>query len=96
MVGVGKETDDNYVVRSSPLFTVLIAESERSVPLWVLLFDLTGNHLQVVLLAPEMLTSMRSVKGIFGDSSRWFRRRSYLILPVGGEGVPTPLLRRKM
>ena len=36
---------------------------------YVPLFDLTGNHVQVVLLGPEMLTSMRLVKGLFGDLS---------------------------
>ena len=38
--------------------------------LWVPLFDLAGNHVQVVLLAPDMLTSMRLVMGTLLDLYR--------------------------
>ena len=62
--------------------------------LWGPLFDLTGNYVQGVSLVPEMLTSMRLVIETLGDSSREVGRRSYLILPVRGEGISTPLLRR--
>ena len=70
MVGVGEETDENLVVQSLSRFAGVIAASERSVPMWGPMFDLTGNHVQVVLLVPEMLTSMRLLKGSFGYSSR--------------------------
>ena len=52
------------------VFSGVIVESEQSVPLWGPLFDLMGNHVQGVLLAPEMLTLMRLVSGTLGDSSR--------------------------
>ena len=67
---VGEETNENLVMQSLSRFVVGIAASERSVPRWVPLFDLTGNHVQVVLLEPNMLTSMRLLKKLFGDSSR--------------------------
>ena len=57
-------------MRSSLRFSGFIDASERSVPRWDPLFDFTGNHVQGVLLAPEMLTSVRRVKGLFGNSSR--------------------------
>ena len=67
---------------------------DLSVTLWNPLFDLTENYVQGVSLAPEMLTSMRLVTGTLGDSSRGVGQRLCLILPVRGEGVSTPLLRR--
>ena len=67
---VGEETNENLFVRSSSRFVVGIAASERSVPRSVPLCDSTGNHMQVVLYEPEMLTSMRLVKVFFGDSYR--------------------------
>ena len=63
-------------------------------PLWGPLFDLKEKYVQGVSLVPEMLTSMRLVMGMLGDLSHGVGRRSYLILPVRGEGISTPLLRR--
>ena len=68
MVDVGEETNENVVGQLSSLFSGGIVVSEQSVPRWGPLFDLTGNHVQVVLYALEMLTSMRLVKGLFGGS----------------------------
>ena len=56
-------------MQSSLRFAGVIAASEQSVPRWGPLFNFTGNHVQVVLLATEMLTLMRLVKGLFGESS---------------------------
>ena len=56
-------------MRSSLRFYGVIVASEQSVTLWSPLFDLMGNHVQVVLLAPDMLTSMMLVKGLYGDLS---------------------------
>ena len=56
--------------KSSLRFAGVIVASERSMPLWGPLFDLTGNHVQGVLLAPEILTSMRLVTGTLEYLSR--------------------------
>ena len=50
--------------------------------------------MQGVSLVMERLTSIRLVTGTLGNSSRGVGKRLYLILPVWGEGVSTPLLRR--
>ena len=49
MFEVVEETNENLVVQSSSHFVVGIAASERSVPRWGPLFNLTWNHVQVVL-----------------------------------------------
>ena len=49
MVEVGEETDENLFVRSSLRYDGVITASERSVPRWGQLFNLTGDHVQVVL-----------------------------------------------
>ena len=67
---MGDETDDKRFVQSSSRFSGAIVASEQSVPLWGPLFDLTGNHVHGVPLAPDMLTLMRLVTGTLGDSSR--------------------------
>ena len=48
MVEVGEETNNTLVVQSSSRFNGGISASEQSVPRWGPLFDLTGNHVQVV------------------------------------------------
>ena len=64
---MGEETDGSLVVQSSSRFDGVIVASEKSVSLWVPLFDLTGNHVRGVLLAPKMLKLMRIVTGTLGD-----------------------------
>ena len=49
-------------MRSLSRFSGVIAGSERLVPLCGTLFDLTGNHVQVVLFLLEIITLMRLVK----------------------------------
>ena len=56
-------------MQSSLRFSGVIDASYQSVPLCVLLFDLTEKHVQGVSLAPEMLTSTRIVTGTLEDSS---------------------------
>ena len=70
MVGVGEETDTNLLVRSLSRLAGVIAVSEKSVPLWGPLFDLTWNYVPGELLLLEMLTFMTLVKVTLGGSSR--------------------------
>ena len=92
VIGLDEEMNKNWVARSSSRFYGVIFASEISVPLWGPLFDLKGNHVWGVLLAPEILTYMRLVSETLEDSSCWVWRRLYLILLVRSVGVYTPLL----
>ena len=66
-----------------------------SVPLWVTLFDLTGNYVLGMFLVLDMLTSMRLVTRTLEDSSLGVQQRSSLKWLVLGNGVSTLLLRRR-
>ena len=95
MVGVGQETDKNLVARSLLHFAGVTVASEQLVPLWGPLFDLTGNYVQGVSLALDMLIWIMLVTGTLGGSSRGVGQILYSTLPVQDKGVSTPIMRRK-
>ena len=62
-------------MQSLSCFSGLTVASERSVPLWGPLFDLTGNFVKGVSLVPEMLILMSLVTGTLGVLSHGVGQR---------------------